>query len=68
MYGFKFIILSGWLKNISVFPILVLDLAELDELHMDNGIDCPWISEMFIIYETVHYSWIAEMENNIMHG
>ena len=51
-----------------VFPILVLDLAELDELdkfiylHMNNGIECPWIGEMFIciIHGAVCYSWIAK--------
>ena len=37
---------------------------------MDNGIDYPWIHEMFIcvIHGAVHYSWIAQMQNNIMHG
>ena len=37
---------------------------------MDNRIDYPWIGEMFIyiIHEAVHYSWIAKMQNSIMHG
>ena len=39
---------------IHVFPILVLGLAELDELdqfiilHMDTRVDHSWIGEMFI--------------------
>ena len=46
--------------TIRVFPILVLDLAKLDELdqfielHMDSGIDYPWIGEMF--FSTIHIS------------
>ena len=45
---------------IRIFPILVLDLAELDELDMDTGIDYPWIGKMFMctIHGAVHYSWI----------
>ena len=37
---------------------------------MDNGIDYPWIDEMFIciIHGVVHHSWIAKMQNSIMHG
>ena len=37
---------------------------------MDNGIDYPWIGEMFIciIHGAVHHSWIAKMQNSIMHG
>ena len=37
---------------------------------MDNGIDYPWIDEMFIsiIHGAVHYLWIAKIQNNIMHG
>ena len=37
---------------------------------MDNGIDYPWIGEMFIciIHGAVFYSWIAEMQNNICSG
>ena len=37
---------------------------------MDNGIDYPWIGEMFIciIHGVVHYSCIAKIQNNIMHG
>ena len=39
-------------------------------LHMDNGIDYPWIDEIFIciICGGVHYSWIAKMQITIMHG
>ena len=38
--------------------------------YMDNGIDYTWIGEMFIciIHGAVHYSWIAKMQNNNMHG
>ena len=37
---------------------------------MDNGIDYPWIGEMFIhnIHGAVHYLWIAKMQNSILHG
>ena len=37
---------------------------------MDNGIDYPRTGEMFIysIHGAVHYSWIAKMQNSIMHG
>ena len=37
---------------------------------MDNGIDYPWIGEMYIyiIHGAVHYSWIAKVNNSIMHG
>ena len=37
---------------------------------MDNGIDYPWIGEMFIyiIHGAVHYPWIAKMLNSIIHG
>ena len=39
-------------------------------MYMDNGIQNPWIGEMFIyiIHGAVHYSWIAKMQNSIMHG
>ena len=35
---------------------------------MDNGIDYPWIGEMFIyiIHGAVHYPWIAKMCNSFM--
>ena len=37
---------------------------------MDTGIDYSWMGEMFIciIHLAVHYSWIAKMQNSIMHG
>ena len=36
---------------------------------MDNGIDYPWIDEMFIfiIQGALHYSWIGKMQSSIMH-
>ena len=36
---------------------------------MDNEIDYIWTGEMFIciILEAAHYSWIAKMQNSIMH-
>ena len=59
--------------HIRVFPIFVLDLAELSifiYLHMDNGIDYPWIGEMLIciIHGAVHCSWIAIMQNSTIHA
>ena len=46
---------------IRVFPILVLDLAKLDELdefirlHMHTGIDYPWIGEYIMCEQiTIH--------------
>ena len=37
---------------------------------MDNGIDYPWMDEMFIytIHRTVHYSWTAIVLCSIIHG
>ena len=59
---FTFTLSMGIVNRVNrVFPILILDLAQLDEL--DNEIDCPWIDKMFIyiIHRTVHYSWTVEM-------
>ena len=37
---------------------------------MDNGIDYPWIGEMFIciIHGTLGYTWITKKQNSIMYG
>ena len=36
---------------------------------MDNGIDYPWIGEMFlhIIHGAIHYSWIAKMQKKTLY-
>ena len=51
--------------NKRVFPILVLDLARLDEfikLHIYSLVDCAWIGKMFIytMHNVIDYSWISK--------